>query len=77
MEKEQLEQYISRIEKLNEEVDNLKSDIRQVFAEIRSQGFDCKAIREIIKLRKLNPADRAESEFNREEYLKIMGMKGE
>lgn len=77
MEKEQLEQYISRIEKLNEDVDNLKSDIRQVYAEARGNGFSAKGIREVIKLRKLNPADRMEEEFLRTQYLEMMGMKGE
>ena len=72
MEKEQLEQYLSRIEKLNEEVDELKSDIRQVYAEIRSQGFDCKAIKEIIKLRKLNVADKEEFLFNLNKYSELV-----
>lgn len=77
MEKEQLEQYIQRIERLNEDVDNLKSDIRQVYLEAKGAGFSAKGIREVIKLRKLNPADRAEEEFLREQYLEMMGMKGE
>ena len=77
MEKEQLEQYISRIEKLNEEVDELKADIRQVFAEARGTGFSAKAIREVNKARKMNPADRSEEEFLRDEYMKMMGLKGE
>lgn len=58
MENGQLQQYIDRIERLNEQVDELKADIREIYAEARGAGFDVKAIREVIKLRKLDPADR-------------------
>lgn len=71
---EQLQQYIDRIEKLSEEVNNIKADIRQVFAEAKGNGFDTKAIREVIKLKKMNPADRQEFNFLREEYSKLLNM---
>ena len=71
---EQLQQYIDRIEKLTEEANNIKADIRQVFAEAKSSGFDTKAIREVIKLKKMNPADRQEFNFLREEYSKLLNM---
>ena len=71
---EQLQQYIDRIEKLTEEVNNIKADIRQVFTEAKGNGFDTKAIREVIKLKKMNPADRQEFNFLREEYSKLLNM---
>ena len=71
---EQLQQYIDRIEKLTEEAHNIKADIRQVYSEARSSGFDTKAIREVIKLKKMNPADRQEFNFLREEYSKLLNM---
>lgn len=74
MENGQLQTYIDRIEKLNEQVDALKADIREIYAEARGAGFDVKAIREVIKLRKLDPADRQEFNFLREEYSKILGL---
>ena len=74
MENGQLQTYIDRIEKLNEQVDELKADIREIYAEARGAGFDVKAIREVIKLRKLDPADRQEFNFLREEYSKILGL---
>ena len=74
MENGQLQQYIDRIERLNEQVDELKADIREIYAEARGAGFDAKAIREVIKLRKLDPADRQEFNFLREEYSKILGL---
>ena len=74
MENEQLLQYIEKIEKLNEEVDSLKADIREVYAEIKGAGFEPKAVREVIKLRKLDKADRDELEFCRQEYIKMLSL---
>lgn len=74
MENGQLQQYIDRIERLNEQVDELKADVREVYAEAKGAGFDIKALREVIKLRKLDPADRQEFNFLRDEYSKILGL---
>jgi len=74
MENGQLQQYIDRIERLNEQVDELKADVREVYAEAKGAGFDVKALREVIKLRKLDPADREEFNFLRDEYSKILGL---
>lgn len=74
MENSQLQQYIDKIERLNEQVDELKADVREVYAEARGAGFDIKALREVIKLRKLDPADRQEFNFLRDEYSKILGL---
>lgn len=52
MANEQLEQYIERIEKLNEEIDSLRADMRTIFADAKGNGFSLKAIREVIKLKK-------------------------
>lgn len=72
--KTQLVTFIERIERLEEEKSGILSDIRDVFAEAKGQGYDAKVIRQIIKLRKMEPADRAESEFLRDEYKKIVGI---
>lgn len=77
MEDEQLKQYVERIEKLQEEISELQADIRQVFAEAKGNGFSAKGIKEVIKLRKMNPADRGEEEFLRTKYIEMMGLKGE
>ena len=74
MENGQLQQYIDKIERLNEQVDELKADVREVYAEAKGAGFDIKALREVIKLRKLDPADRQEFNFLRDEYSKILGL---
>ena len=57
-----LRSLIERIERLEEEKRELQSDIRDIFAEAKSAGFDVKALRTILKLRKMNAADREEAE---------------
>ena len=69
-----LTQFIERIERLEAEKKELCSDISEVYSECKGAGFDAKVIRQIIKLRKLAPADRAESEYLRESYKKLLGI---
>jgi len=57
-----LRSLIERIERLEEEKKELQSDIRDIFAEAKSAGFDVKAMRTVLKLRKMNAADRDEQE---------------
>lgn len=54
----QLKQYIDRIERLTDEKVGLQSDIKDIYAEAAANGFDKKAMREVIKLRKLERAER-------------------
>lgn len=54
---------IERIERLEEEKAEIGSDIRDVYAEAKSAGFDAKILRAMIKLRKVNAADRDEQEY--------------
>lgn len=63
---------IERIERLEEEKEAISSDIRDIYAEAKSAGFDTKIMREIIKLRKMNAADRDEKEFLLETYRKAL-----
>lgn len=69
---DRLKSLIERIERLEEEKTALSSDIRDIFAEAKSAGFDVKIMRQIIKLRKMNPADRDEQEFLLETYRKAL-----
>jgi len=69
-----LNQFIERIERLESEKADLAADIREVFAEAIGQGFDVKVMRQVLRLRKMDPADRAETEFLRDEYKKLLGM---
>lgn len=69
-----LEQFITRIERLEAEKKDLCADIADVYSEAKGNGFDAKVMRQIIKLRQLAPADRAESEYLRETYKKLLGI---
>jgi len=74
---EQLQSYVDRIEKLEDEKVEIASFIKDVFAEIKANGYDVKAIKEILKLRKLEPHDREEQEYMLDIYKKALGMGGE
>lgn len=75
MEKDdKLVSFIERIERLEEEKKSICDDIRQVMAEAKGQGYDVKAIRQVLKLRKLMPADRAEYTYLVAEYSKQIGL---
>lgn len=63
---------IERIERLEEEKAGIASDIRDIYAEAKSAGFDTKAMRACIKLRKMNAADRDEQEFLIDTYRKAL-----
>ena len=65
---------IERIERLEEEKAGIASDIREVFTEARGNGFDVKAIRTIIKMRKQDASEREEAEHILDTYLIALGM---
>lgn len=71
---DRLRSLIERIEKLEEEKKGIQNDIRDIFSEAKSAGFDAKALREVLKLRKMNAADRDEQELLVETYTKALGM---
>lgn len=69
---DRLRSLIERIERLEEEKAGIASDIKDVYAEAKSAGFDNKAIRAVIKLRKMNAADRDEQEIILDTYRKAL-----
>lgn len=71
---DRLRSLIERIERLEEEKKGIQGDIRDIFAEAKSAGFDIKAMRTIIKLRKMNAADRDEQEIVVDTYRKALDM---
>lgn len=66
--------YIERIERLEEERKELGADVREIYAEAKGNGFDTKVMRQILRLRKMTAADRAEAEFLRDSYKKLLGI---
>jgi uncharacterized protein (UPF0335 family) len=71
---DQLKNTIGRVEKLEEEKVGIALDIRDVFAETKGNGFDTKAIRKIIKLRKMDAGERKQEETMLDTYLRSIGM---
>jgi len=71
---DQLKSIIGRVEKLEEEKSGISADIRDVFAEAKGNGFDTKAIRTIIKMRKMDASEREEQETILDTYLNALGM---
>ena len=69
---DRLRSIVERVERLESERDGITSDIKDVMAEAKSAGFDTKAIRAVIKLRKMNAADRDEQEILLETYRKAL-----
>jgi len=72
--KEHLKSVVDRIERLNEEKTALGEDIKQVYAEAKGNGFDTKAIRRLVALRKLDKAELQERQAMDELYMTAMGM---
>ncbi|KAA6205010.1 MAG: DUF2312 domain-containing protein [Candidatus Tokpelaia sp.] len=70
----QLRSFIERIERLEEEKKTLSDDIKDVYAELKGNGFDTKAVRTIIRLRKQEEHERQEEEAMIELYKNALGM---
>ncbi|PWC81272.1 DUF2312 domain-containing protein [Azospirillum sp. TSH64] len=71
---ERLKSFVERIERLLEEQRGLQEDIKDVFAEAKGTGFDTKIMRQVIRLRKMDKADRQEQEAVLELYKEALGM---
>ena len=72
--KDQLKAFVERIERLEEEKKALSDDIRDVYAESKANGFDVKALRQIVRLRKQEPTERQEQQLILETYMNALGM---
>ena len=70
----QLRSFIERVERLDEEKQTIADDIKEVFAEAKSSGFDVKAMRTIIRLRKKDEAQRQEEDAILDLYMNALGM---
>ncbi len=71
---EELKQFVERIERLEEEKAGIAGDIKDVFAEMKGRGFDTKAVRSILRIRKKDHAERQEEEAMLELYMQALGM---
>ena len=71
---DQLKTIVERIERLEEEKKTISDDIRDVFKEAKGNGFDVKALRAIVRLRKQDVDERKEQEAILETYMAALGM---
>ena len=65
---------IERVERLEEEKKGIADDIRDVYAEAKAVGYDAKIMRQIVRLRKMKPDDRAEMEAILDTYTAALGL---
>ena len=70
----QLRAFIERIERLEEEKKTIADDIKDVYAECKGTGFDVKAVRQLVRIRKQDQAERQEAEAILELYMAALGM---
>jgi uncharacterized protein (UPF0335 family) len=72
--KDQLKAFVERIERLEEEKKAISDDIRDVYAESKGNGFDVKALRAVVRLRKQDANERQEEQMILDTYLNALGM---
>ena len=70
----QLTSIIERIEKLNEDTANIAADIKEIYSEAKSAGYDPKYIRQMIRLRKLDPDELDETDELTKMYRDALGI---
>ncbi len=71
---DQLRSIIERIERLEEEKASLATDIKEVYAEAKANGYDTKTLRAVVRIRKQDTAERQEQEALLDLYLSALGM---
>ncbi|HBB55407.1 MAG TPA: DUF2312 domain-containing protein [Hyphomonadaceae bacterium] len=70
---EQLRQLVAKIERLEEEKAGIANDIKEIYAEAKSKGYDVKALRKVISLRRVDRRERAEQEAILDLYMAAIG----
>ena len=75
--RDQLRSIIERVERLEDEKKNISDDIKEVYGEAKGNGFDVKALRQIVRIRKQDREERAEQEALLDLYLHALGMASE
>lgn len=70
----ELRQFVERVERVNEERDALADDLRDIYAEAKGRGFDVKALKKIISMRRKSPTEREEEDAMVALYCDALGM---
>jgi uncharacterized protein (UPF0335 family) len=71
---DQLRSFVERLERLQEEIDSINDDKKDVYAEAKGTGFDVKLIREVLRIRRQDKAEREEHDAMLDLYLQALGM---
>jgi uncharacterized protein (UPF0335 family) len=71
---DQIRAFIERIERMEEEKQAIADDIKEIYAEAKGNGFDVKVLRQIVRIRKQDAAERMEQEALLELYMAALGM---
>ena len=74
LDNKQLIQFIERVEKLNEETAAIAADIKEIFTELKSAGYDPKYVRQMIRLRKMDPDEIDEADELTRIYREALGI---
>ncbi|MEX3010351.1 DUF2312 domain-containing protein [Hoeflea sp. TYP-13] len=72
--RDQLRAFVERIERLEEEKKTIADDIKEVYGEAKSMGYDTKVLRKVISIRKQDANERMEQEAVLDTYLHALGM---
>ncbi len=72
--RDRLRAFIERVERLEEEKATLMADIKEIYDEAKGTGFDPKIMRQVVRIRKMDDADRQEQEMVLDTYLHALGM---
>jgi uncharacterized protein (UPF0335 family) len=70
----QLRAFIERIERVTEDIEALQDDRKEIYAELKAMGFEPKAVRTLVKLRRMDPGERQEAEAILDLYKNALGM---
>ncbi|MEM6539078.1 MAG: DUF2312 domain-containing protein [Pseudomonadota bacterium] len=70
---DRLRSFIERVERLEEDKQAIMGDMKEVYAEAKGEGYDTKIMRQIVRIRKMDRAERQEQEAILELYLSALG----
>jgi uncharacterized protein (UPF0335 family) len=70
---DRLRSFIERVERLEEEKAAILNDVKEIYAEAKGEGYDVKVLRQVVRIRKMDRADRQEQEALLELYLSAIG----
>jgi uncharacterized protein (UPF0335 family) len=71
---DQIKAFVERIERMEEEKRAITEDIKEIYAEAKGNGFDTKVLRQVVRIRKQDRAERMEQEALLDLYLTALGM---